>query len=120
MKNKSHIAALAGAFALVLAGTAAAQRDDQTRQDQPQQRNNQTRTDNPEQRNDASREESLPYQPAAANPGEQARPDPKTRPDPGTTGASAEYAAELKKCDRLDGAQRTQCIQATMKRFGQM
>jgi hypothetical protein len=112
------------ALALVLTIPAMAQdqaRDDQTRKDQPQQRNDQIRQDNPQQRNDPSRQdEASQNQPAGTSASQQARPDPKTRPDTESTGTSAEYSAELKKCDRFSGNEKTQCLETTMKKFGQM
>jgi hypothetical protein len=122
--SKLHVA-LACAMAIVLVLPAQAQdqpRDDQVRQDQPQQLNDQTRIDNPQERNDPSRQEQLRRgQPTGDMDSlQQARPDPMARPDPGATGLSAEYSAELSRCDQMSGNQKTQCIESVMKKFGQM
>jgi hypothetical protein len=112
--------AMAGAVALALIGSARAEdpRNDEVRQDQPQQRDDQNRRDNPQERNNPARQEQYaPGQPADMGGSQQARPDPKTDHPPR---ASAEYSAELKQCDRFDGNQRTQCLEAVMKKFGQM
>jgi hypothetical protein len=112
------------AIAIVVAGAVMAQepaRDDQTRKDQPQQRNNPTRQDNPQQRNDPTRQdEASQNQPAGTSASQRGRPDPQARPDYAPTGTSAEYSAELKKCERFSASEKTQCIEAVMKRFGQM
>jgi hypothetical protein len=111
--------AMAGAVALALIGAARAAdpRNDEVRQDQPQQRDDQSRRDNPQERNDPARQEQyIQGQPADMGGSQQARPDPKT-PDPG---AAAEYSAQLKQCDRFDANQKTQCLEAVMKKFGQM
>ena len=126
MKKKTmEIAAGVGlVVALALTGAAMAQdqsRDDQTRKDQPQQRNDPSRQDNPQQRNDPSRQdEASQNRPAGTSAGQQARPDPNASPDEGTTGTSAEYSAELKKCKRFSANEKTQCLEAVMKKFGQM
>ena len=123
-KMMKMAAGLGLAVALALTGAALAQdqsRDDQTRKDQPQQRDDSSRLDNPQQRNDPSRQdEASQNQPAGTSAGQQARPDPKARPDKGTTGTSVEYSAELKKCERFSANEKTQCIEAVMKKFGQM
>ena len=126
MKKKMMETAAGVGLAVVLAltGVAMAQdqsRDDQTRKDQPQQRNDSSRLDNPQQRNDPLRQdEASQNQPAGTSAGQQARPDPKARPDKGATGTSVEYSAELKKCERFSANEKTQCIEAVMKKFGQM
>lgn len=87
----------------------------------PQQRNDPSRQDNPQQRNDPSRQdEASQNRPAGTSAGQQARPDPNASPDEGTTGTSAEYSAELKKCKRFSANEKTQCLEAVMKKFGQM
>ena len=126
MKKKTmEMAAGVGlAVALALTGAAMAQdqsRDDQTRKDQPQQRNDSSRQDDPRQRNDPSRQdEASQNQPVGTSAGQLARPDPNARPDKATTGTSAEYSAELKKCERFTANEKTQCLEAVMKKFGQM
>ena len=126
MKKKTmEMAARVGlAVALALTGAAMAQdqsRDDQARKDQHQQRNDPGRQDTPQQRNDPSRQdEASQSRPAGTSPGQQARPDPNARPDEGTTGTSAEYSAELKKCKRFSANEKTQCLEAVMRKFGQM
>ena len=123
-KTREMAAGMGMAIALALTGAAMAQdqsRDDQTRKDQPQQRNDPSRRDNPEQRNDASRQDEASQSlPAGTSAGQQARPDPTARPDKGTTGTSAEYSAELKKCERFSANEKTQCLEAVLKKFGQM
>ena len=117
--RKLYYIAMASAVALALIGSARAEdpRDDQVRRDQPEQRDDLSRRDNPQERNDPARQEQYPQgQPAYTGGGQLARPDPKT-PDPGV---SAEYSAELKQCDRFDANQKTQCLEAVMKKFGQM
>ena len=112
------------AVAIALAGPAIAQdaaRDNQTRTDQPQQRNNPTRQDNPQQRNDPTRQDEASQNlPAGTSASQQARPDPQDRHDYTPTGTSLEYSAELKKCERFSANEKTQCIEAVMKKFGQM
>ena len=49
-----------------------------------------------------------------------ARPDPVARPDNAARGTSAEYSAELKRCDPFTGNEKTQCLESVMKKFGQM
>ena len=126
MKKKTmEMAAGVGlVVALTLTGAAMAQdqsRDDQTRKDQPRQRNDPSRQDNPQQRNDSSRQdEASQNRPAGTSASQQARPDPNARPDEGTTGTSAEYSAELKKCERFSANEKTRCLEAVMKKFGQM
>ena len=117
--RKLYYIAMASAVALALIGAARAEdpRDDQVRRDQPEQRDDLSRRDNPQERNDPARQEQYPQgQPADTGGGQLARPDPKT-PDPG---AAAEYSAQLKQCDRFDANQKTQCLEAVMKKFGQM
>ena len=117
--------AMGSAIALALVGPASADdpdRDDQTRQDRPRQLNDPNRRDDPQERNDAKRQEPPSMQnrtdvPAADG---QARPDPKASPDPGATGSSADYSAELKKCDPLAVVERTKCIESVKKKFGQL
>ena len=117
-------AGMSFAVAMVLAGDAFAQdaaRDNQSRTDQPQQRNNPTRQDNPQQRNDPTRQDEASQNlPAGTSASQQARPDPQDRPDYTPTGTSVEYSAELKKCERFSAYEKTQCIEAVMKKFGQM
>ena len=123
-KTKEMVAGMGLAVALALTGAAMAQdqsRDDQTRKDQPQERNDPSRLDNPQQRNDPSRQdEASQNRPAGTSAGQQARPDPHARPDQGTMGTSAEYSAELKKCGRFSANEKTQCLEAVMRKFGQM
>ena len=121
--TREMVAGMGLAVALALTGAAMAQnesRDDQTRKDQPQQRNNPSRLDNPQQRNDRSRQDEASRNQPAGPSAEQARPDPDARPDKGTTGTSAGYSAELKKCGRFSANEKTQCLEAVMKKFGQM
>ena len=87
--------------AAALSGTAAADplRDDQNRPELNGQRENQTRQDDPVQRDDQSRQDpdqrdgypQVPY-----------------------------YSAELRKCDSLSGAEKTRCVDAVKRKFGQM
>ena len=122
-KTREMVAGMGLAVALALTGAAMAQdqsRDDQTRKDQPQQRNDPSRLDNPQQRNDRSRQDEPSQNQPAGTSAEQARPDPNARPDTGTTGTSAEYSAELKKCGRFTANEKTQCLEAVMKKYGQM
>ena len=122
-KTREMVAGMGLAVALALTGAAMAQdqsRDDQTRKDQPQQRNDPSRLDNPQQRNDRSRQDEPSQNQPAGTSAEQARPDPNARPDKGITGTSAEYSAELKKCGRFSANEKTQCLEAVMKKFGQM
>ena len=123
-KTREMVAGMGLSVALALTGVAMAQdqsRDNQTRKDQPEQRNDPSRQDDPQQRNDPSRQDKASQnQPAGTSAGQQARPDPKVRPDKGTTGTTAEYSAELKKCGRFSANEKTQCLEAVMKKFGQM
>ena len=122
-KTREMVAGMGLSVALALTGVAMAQdqsRDDQTRKDQPQQRNDPSRQDNPQQRNDASRQDQPSRNQLAGTSAVQARPDPNASFETGTTGTSAEYSAELKKCGRFSANEKTQCLEAVMKKFGQM
>ena len=123
-KTRELVMGMGVCVALALTGAAMAQdqsRDNQTRKDQPEQRNDPSRQDDPQQRNDPSRKyEASQNQPAGTSAGQQARPDPHARPDQGTMGTSAEYSAELKKCGRFSANEKTQCLEAVMRKFGQM
>jgi hypothetical protein len=117
--------AMAGAVALALIGAARAEdpRNDEVRPDQPQQRDDQNRRDNPQERNDPARQEQyIEGQPADMGGSQQSGSQQQARPDPKTAypRASVEYSAELKQCDRFDGNLKTQCLEAVMKKFGQM
>jgi hypothetical protein len=108
---------IAGVMALALVGVANAEdpRNNETRQDQPLQRDDQSRVDNPQQRNNSVRQENA--EPDVIRP---ARPDPVARPDTSAAGTSAEYLAELKRCDPLSGNEKTACLEQVMKKYGQM
>jgi hypothetical protein len=108
---------IAGALALALVGAANADdpRNNETQQDQPLQRDNQSRVDNPQERNNPVRQEYA--EPDVTRP---ARPDPVARPDTSAAGTSAEYVAELKRCDPLSGNEKTACLEQVMKKYGQM
>lgn len=120
MRNLNIVLAAAMAFAVVGLAAAEDPRDDQARQDRPKQRDDLGKRDNPQTRNDPTRQDQSQNEPAGASASEQARPDPKEKPDGRATGTSAEYAAELKKCDPLSLTEKAKCMDAAKAKFGQM
>ena len=89
-------------------------RADNAREDTSPQRQDQNRKDDPGQRNDAARQEP-PAPPQAGGVDPQA-----ARPDPDENGPNAAYMAELRKCSRMSGDLRNQCVAEAKHRYGQM
>lgn len=110
--------AMATACAAVLLALSGAQvqqaRAGNAREDTSPQRQEQNRKDDPQQRNDATRQEP----PAPSQPGGV---DPQVaRPHPDENGPNAAYMAELRKCNRMSGDLRNQCVAEAKQRYGQM
>ncbi|HVY04751.1 MAG TPA: hypothetical protein VHB46_02125 [Burkholderiales bacterium] len=113
--------AIAFALPLLFAGVAQAQqasdnngRDNPSRQDQSPQREDASRRDDPQQRNDAARQENPPpQQPGGVTP-------LPARADPNENAPDAAYMAEVRKCNRMSGELRTQCVTNAKQKYGQM